>query len=246
MRLGWLLSACAHIAIVCAWFIVWPHKPISFEDSAVVPVEIVISDKTNLAATAPKDVPPGDQPEEQGAQPSQAEPEPEPLEAIPDKKKPEKKPEKKPAQQFSTADIANLLKNLDKKTPGPQDKPQEASGKLGDKAQRSFGDAGKESASLKDAIRAQFDQKDCWRSTADMPNPERLIVRVKFSLTREGALANNPQVISAVMPGDTTMQVAANNALRAVRVCMPLKLPAESYDIWRDLTLTFDGRGQIQ
>jgi colicin import membrane protein len=246
MRLGWLVSLCAHIAVACAWFIVWPHKMPSFEDSAVVPIEIVISDKTNLAAVAPKDVEPGDQPEEEGGASSEAAPPPEALEAVPDKKAPEKKPEKKPAQQFSTADIENLLKNLDQKKPGPQPKPQTATGRTGDKAQKSFGDAGKESASLKDSVRAQFDQKDCWRSTADMPNPERLIVRVKFSLSRDGSLSNNPQVISQIMPGDTTMQVAANNAVRAVRVCMPLRLPAESYDIWRDLTLTFDGRGQIQ
>lgn len=246
MRLGWLLSFCAHVIVACGWFIIWPHKAPSFEDSAVVPVEVVISEKTNLAATAPPNVEEGDQPEEQGATSAATAPEPEALEAIPDKTVPEKKKERKRAEQFSTADIAALLKNLDKKTPGPQERPQAATGKPGEKAQRAFGEGAAESASLKDAIRAQFDRKDCWRSTADMPNPERLIVRVKFSLTRQGALANNPQVISTVMPGDTTMQVAANNAVRAVRICMPLELPAESYDIWRDLTLTFDGRGQIQ
>ncbi len=95
MRLGWLFSICAHIAIACAWFIVWPHKMPSFEDSAVVPIEIVVSEKTNLAAVAPKDVAPGDQPQEQGASSAQTAPEPEALEAIPDKKAPEKKAGKK-------------------------------------------------------------------------------------------------------------------------------------------------------
>ncbi|MES1203525.1 MAG: hypothetical protein ABUS57_18975 [Pseudomonadota bacterium] len=245
MRLGWLVSFCAHVIVACGWFIIWPHKTPSFEASVVVPVEVVtIDEKTNLPAVAPAQAEPAPEAEEKGAASSASTPEPEALEAIPEKAPLPKK--EKPKNQFNTSDIEKLLLNFEKDKPGTKPKTTGQAAKKGEKPTSAFNDQSKLTASLKDAIASQFEQKRCWRATADMANPERLVVRVAVALNRDGSLRANPHVVSAVMPGDSQMQVAANNAVRAVQVCVPLKLPAESYDIWRDLELTFDGRGLIQ
>jgi len=37
-------------------------------------------------------------------------------------------------------------------------------------------------------------------------------------------------------------EAAAESAVRAVRQCMPLKLPADKYEWWKDVEATFDPR----
>jgi hypothetical protein len=69
---------------------------------------------------------------------------------------------------------------------------------------------------------------------------------VRITLARDGALLTQPQLASGVAPGDTTMRVAADNALRAVRMCAPYELPPATYDRWRDVIFTFDPREMIQ
>ena len=41
-------------------------------------------------------------------------------------------------------------------------------------------------------------------------------------------------------PGQKFYKVLAESALRAVRMCQPLKVPPTGYDIWKDLLLIFN------
>ena len=41
-------------------------------------------------------------------------------------------------------------------------------------------------------------------------------------------------------PGQKFYKVLAESALRAVRLCQPLKVPPTGYDNWKDLQLNFN------
>jgi hypothetical protein len=67
-----------------------------------------------------------------------------------------------------------------------------------------------------------------------------LTVRVWFKLNRDGSLADVPTVVK---PGTDPLSQAANeSALRAVRQCTPLQLPADKYAYWQDIEAVFDPR----
>jgi colicin import membrane protein len=86
------------------------------------------------------------------------------------------------------------------------------------------------------ALRDQLHR--CWMPPAGTGVPR---VTVRFRLNQDGTLAGDP----AVLPGDGQngrFQPAAESALRAVRACTPLRLPAAHYDVWEDVEITFDPR----
>jgi hypothetical protein len=67
-------------------------------------------------------------------------------------------------------------------------------------------------------------------------------VVVRFTLNRDGTLAREP-VVRPVNLGDlqnAKFHLAAKSAMRAVRSCTPLRLPADRYEIWKEAEITFD------
>lgn len=241
---GWLFSLIAHLAFVFAGYFIWPHvtKTLS-EDSAVVPVDIVtFADQSNVTPLSAPDALPAPIPTEQGAPMEATEAVP-PPEAVTETLAKPKPPEKtKPQQQFSL-DQLSLLIDRSKKKAGNNPNPTAPAAAPGEKPRQGFGAQNGLTATERDALRAQLSR--CWRAPVDMPDPARLIVRVRISLSRDGSLLTQPQLVSGVAPGDTTMRVAADNALRAVRMCAPFELPAATYDRWRDVIFTFDPREMI-
>jgi hypothetical protein len=84
----------------------------------------------------------------------------------------------------------------------------------------------------------------CWAPPAGIPPGTMLLVKVRFELNRDGTLARDP-VVLPVNSGDlqnAQFQPAAKSALRAVRACTPLQLPAARYEIWEDVEVVFDPR----
>ncbi|MEO0607235.1 MAG: hypothetical protein AAFY82_03325, partial [Pseudomonadota bacterium] len=78
----------------------------------------------------------------------------------------------------------------------------------------------------------------CWDGVADLPFPEKLNVRMKLELNRNGAIAELSLIEPARRPvGSSPMGTAVDRALRAVRKCAPYNLPDEDYDIWREGTV---------
>src|SRR5690606_30889197 len=121
-------------------------------------------------------------------------------------------------------------------------------GETSDRTQRAAGRGTAETASLQARIAsiASAALNRCWRSVADMPDPERLRVVVAIRLNRDGSLNGQPRVVSpANYTFDPLMNEAVNRALRAVRTCEPIdRLPqdpivGEAYDLWRDQEVTF-------
>ena len=47
-------------------------------------------------------------------------------------------------------------------------------------------------------------------------------------------------------PGQGFYKVLAESALRAVRLCNPLKMPATGHDKWKDLQLNFDAKEMLR
>ena len=79
----------------------------------------------------------------------------------------------------------------------------------------------------------------CWVPPAGIPAGTMLLVKVRFELNRDGTLARDP-VVLPVNSGDlqnAQFQPAAKSALRAVRACTPLRLPAAQYEIWKEVVV---------
>jgi hypothetical protein len=80
----------------------------------------------------------------------------------------------------------------------------------------------------------------CWHVPVGAPNAEELKVTLRVFLLPDGALADVPEIVDGQHGQDKFHRIAAERARRAVQRCAPLKLPAETYDIWRQIELVFD------
>lgn len=94
-----------------------------------------------------------------------------------------------------------------------------------------------------DAFRAQM--RRCWSPPAGAKQAENLIVRVRLSLTPNGAISAGPIVVNRGLLGDPFFRAAAESVLRAIRRCQPFSMPAEKYASWRNIELTFDPRTML-
>lgn len=95
-----------------------------------------------------------------------------------------------------------------------------------------------ERAGIDNAVRDQVSQ--CWSPPVGGVAGENMIVRVKFTLNEDGSLSGQPSVDQM-----GASRAAADAALRAVRRCSPLKLPAEAYDYWRSVDIRFDPKDMM-
>ena len=94
--------------------------------------------------------------------------------------------------------------------------------------------------SQEDALRAQI--FGCWSVPLGLPYDEDLLVRIKLQLKKDGTIMRSEIIDHQRMnkPGQKFYKVLAESALRAVRLCQPLKVPPTGYDKWKDLQLNFN------
>ena len=94
--------------------------------------------------------------------------------------------------------------------------------------------------SEEDALRAQI--FGCWSIPLGLPYDENLLVRIKLQLKKDGTIMNSEILDHERMnrPGQKFYKVLAESALRAVRLCQPLKVPPTGYDNWKELQLNFN------
>ena len=100
--------------------------------------------------------------------------------------------------------------------------------------------------SEEDALRAQI--FGCWSVPLGLPFDEDLLVRIKLKLEKDGTILKSEILDHQRMnrPGQKFYKVLAESALRAVRLCQPLKVPPTGYDKWKDLQLNFDPKEMLQ
>lgn len=260
-----LLSAILHAGALAAAFIVWPQMaPPLLLPSDIVPVDLEIAEETNVIAQekAPEPPPEPEQlpmPEMAASQMSMPEPPPPPPDddgfAIdenkdapkPQEQKPQPrfamiqprakpKPDAKKKEEFDIDKIANLVNKIDENKASTEDKdgakPRSTKSVKGAGAQSAM------TASEIDAFKSQL--RKCWNVPVGAPDPAALVFRVRIFLNQDGTVAAPPELIDQGGLGDPYFRAAVDSAKRAVHMCSPFQLPAEKYDSWNDITITFD------
>jgi len=99
--------------------------------------------------------------------------------------------------------------------------------------------------SEEDALKAQI--FGCWSIPLGLPYDENLLVRIKLRLKPDGSVSKTEILDHARMnkPGQGFYKVLAESALRAVRLCQPLRVPTSGYERWKELQLNFDAREML-
>jgi len=261
-RVGLLGAVGLHGVIAAAAIFTWQHQ-LEFTDESppVVPVDLItIADKTNIAPSVlpqpriePKEnpVPPqlvAPTPTPAPPPPPKAEPAPDqapsqPLLAkAPPPPKPMQKPQPPAEQKKPKADDFSALLN---KLTSPAAAPR--STRTADRTVRGVGAMNAMTMDLSDALKNMIAQ--CWSPPAGAPHPERLIPVFRLFLNPDGSVAQPPQLAAdsqAAAAGDPFMRAAAEAARRAIYTCAPYKLPADKYNVWRDISVAFDPRKMVQ
>jgi hypothetical protein len=235
MRAGWVVSFIGHIGFVIMTMLAWEARSTLVSSGVVaVPIEIVdIAPESNVRALA-EDVPD----EEVAPQEEQtAEDEPETAPA----------PTPRPRPQNDSFDLSAVAGLLDKQREPGRERNE---GQRADRNQRGAGLGTAEVAALEGRVVALMERamQRCWRMPTDQPDYERLVVRLEFDLDRNGNLRGQPRVISPTnYTFDAPMQVAVNNARRAIQTCDPYPFPTdpqlgEHYEVWARIETTFTPR----
>ena len=94
--------------------------------------------------------------------------------------------------------------------------------------------------SEEDALRAQI--FGCWSVPLGLPYDEDLLVRIKLNLKKDGTIMKSEILDHQRMnrPDQKFYKVLAESALRAVRLCQPLRVPPTGYDKWKEIQLNFN------
>ena len=100
--------------------------------------------------------------------------------------------------------------------------------------------------SQEDALKAQI--FGCWSLPLGLPYQKNLLVRIKLRLRQDGTVLRSEILDHARMnlPGQGFYKVLAESALRAIRICQPLRVPPTGYEKWKDLQLNFDANEMLR
>ena len=142
---------------------------------------------------------------------------------------------------FDPSDIAALI-----------DKSKVESAKTNKKLDKITQDQDKEmdfaglTLSEEDALKAQI--FGCWSIPLGLPFNEDLLVRIKLQLKPDGSIIKTEILDHARMnrPGQAFYKVLAESALRAIKLCQPLRVPSTGYERWKDMQLNFDAREMLE
>lgn len=239
MRAGVIVSVIGHVGAALMTLLSWraAHDTLSAISTPIVPVEIVdVGPEANVRALA-EDVPDEDVspvPEES----QDAEPTPTPAAATPPRRQPQR-----PA--FDLDDAEAGLRDY-----SARQGRQRQEGQRAERNQTGSGPGTEERTTLVARVNAlaRAHLRRCWRAPLDLPDPDRLVVRVAFDLNRNGTLNGQPRVVSpSTTTFDPEMRVAVDAALRAVRTCDPYPFADDPvvgshYEVWREIEFEFSPR----
>lgn len=157
-------------------------------------------------------------------------------------KKPEKKVEKKPEKPKPKFDPSKIASLIDKRDPGMKAREGQEISEV-TTAGISSGAASQLSLSMQSRIAAMIQEQlyACWSPPIGItPSPD-LVATITFEVTQDGILIGTPQLMNS--SGNPAFTSFAESAMRAVHSCTqpmrPLKLPAEHYSFWKNVTLDF-------
>ena len=153
----------------------------------------------------------------------------------------EVKPEIKQASEFEKKEIidTNQIAALIDKAKEENAKVKKSDNKLTQSSVKNSFASGL-TLSEEDALRAQI--FGCWTVPLGLPYDDDLLVRVKLELKQDGTI-NKSEILDHERmnkPGQKFYKILAESALRAVRLCQPLRVPPTGYEKWKDLQLNFN------
>ena len=213
--------------------------------------------KTEVAALPPKPEP---EPERK-PDPVEKPPESKPVEEKPPEPKPEAKPEKpkepkvvvkknhplpkpKPKVRRRKAEntkrfddqINDLLNKIPDETPPQPQLPEQTETTETASADNYLQNGTQlEREEIAAIIRARM--RECWQPNPASENAHWLKVTIKLKFKPNGELSGGPENQTPV--SDSLTRAEVERAQRALIRCAPYVLPAESYDVWKDMVLTF-------
>lgn len=162
----------------------------------------------------------------------------------PKKKTTKKKPKKKITRQskskksFDKDRIAALLNKIPDAGGAQQQKAPVAPKKQAARGHTRGRDATL-SANEIAAMQAQISQ--CWNPPIGGVGAERIVVKIKFQLNKDGTLKQPPKVVNSMSA--VSFQPAADSAVRAIWQCQPYNMfNPKTYKTWKEMTLNFDPR----
>ena len=99
--------------------------------------------------------------------------------------------------------------------------------------------------SEEDELKAQI--FGCWSIPLGLPYDENLLVRIKINIKPDGTVSEIEILDHDRMnkPGQSYYKVLAESALRAIKLCQPLRVPSTGYERWKELQLNFDAREML-
>jgi colicin import membrane protein len=94
-----------------------------------------------------------------------------------------------------------------------------------------------------DALRARLAQ--LWNPPVGAQNPEEIVVTIRIRLNPDGSLASPPQVTSS---GRSNLYMVSREraAVAVMRGAPFTMLRPETYELWKDIEVTFDPRDMIR
>ena len=257
-----IYSITFHSIMILITFLTLPfmlREPV--ELPPIVSVELIqISDKTNIpyAPKARKIIEETKKKEEERVVSEQAPPAAKAKEKpdripLPNEKKEEKqivkkkqnpeeiKPQIRQSSEFEKKEVVdtNQIAALIDKAKEEEAVKQKKTNKITQSSQKNSFASGL-TLSQEDALRAQI--FGCWSVPLGLPYDEDLLVRIKLKLKKDGTILKSEILDHQRMnrPGQKFYKVLAESALRAVRLCQPLKVPPTGYDKWKELQLNFN------
>lgn len=226
-----------------------PPKPVEKqpEPKPEPPKEVA---KTPEPAPAPPKTPePKPEPPKQAEK--QPEPKPELAEAKPVSKPKapvQKKPDPKPEKDFNSL-LKDLTKRQDSQKAETTDRRPKAPSEKGEKAPQQAQVSDRPSIAELDRMRQIIRDRvqPCWNPPIGARDANDLVVTLNLSVERDGTVRDVRVEDSARMATNQFFKAAADAARRAVLNprCQPFDLPAERYDVWKDIKFNFDPREML-
>lgn len=255
MRAGVIISALSHVVLVVLALFGTP-KLFDETASSSITVDIVRPEEIEPPPKPPeKEQPPEkDKQAEWNPLPQKSEPQ-----TAPTAPEPQQQPQPQAKQQTSATQPATPTQPTPTQqqaagpqvpSPTPQQPPSifdpvniPALLSLPSAPDRGFDSESTSLANLSDDERTAFKAhlKKCWKLPAGVAPNQTTRVVLRVYLQRNGALANEPQLIAGPASRDGPLLMQA--AIRSLKECQPFGfLPAEKYREWRMLDLSFSPR----
>jgi outer membrane biosynthesis protein TonB len=189
-----------------------------------------------------KPEPPAEQPKPQ-SKPEPKKPEPEKPTQVAKAEPKKEKPPEPPSPRTEDSDFDALLRSVEKQAKRVQ-APEKREGKGTSAEAGGTNQPGQaQVAQINPSVLAASISRQitpCWNIPVAAQGIGGLRAELNIVMAADGSVQSVVPMDAARMSSDPVFRAFAESAVRAVRACSPLKLPPESYQVWRNIIFNFD------